>query len=326
MKIAILDGNNLAFKIFSRFKESRSGLLKNSLGIPTTVFFGFLRTLNLLVEKTKCDKTIICWDISGSYYRKKIFPLYKKHRKVLDMKEYYEELDSARKYFKRLGLNQATAKGIEADDLIGFLAYYFKDKKEKVIIVSDDKDYYQLVTSGIKIFRPIKNEFINELFVKEEYGMLPKFLPRIKALTGENTDFIPGVADIDEKNLKLIKKGLGEKTAIKILKNRKNLKDAIENCEFERWNDLLKLKRKQIFLSYKLSRIRTKKKQYLDWEQDLLLKALESLKEIKKPKVKTILRLMADLEIQSINIIFILKKLGIQLKGASADGGFKIKT
>jgi DNA polymerase-1 len=313
MKIAIIDGNNLSFKIFSAMKESRGGLLKSTMGVPTTVIFGMLRTLNFLAMKTSFDKVVICWDVSGSYYRKKLFKLYKAHRKYVDMKDYFEELDSARMYLRKLGINQAIAKGIEADDVIGFLSHKFVDMGHSAVIVSDDKDFFQVTKHCVKIYRPVKDEFINESEVFEQFGMKPHLLPRIKAITGEDTDFIPGCCDINEKDKKLIKCGLGEKTAMKLLAGKKDLKDAIENCELEKWKDKLKEKRKQIFLSYKLAKIRTKVDKYQDWERPLLYMAIEDAFEERKIKVRKVSRLINMLEIKAMNVPFILKRLGVKL-------------
>jgi 5'-3' exonuclease len=101
MKIAIIDGNNLAYKAYAQFVESKYGLLKNSMGVPTTIIFSLMRTLSLLANKTSCDKVIICWDIGGgNQWRRNIFPLYKKNRSYKDMNDYFAELESARIYFK----------------------------------------------------------------------------------------------------------------------------------------------------------------------------------------------------------------------------------
>ncbi len=319
MRIAILDGNNLAYKSYSVFKESRSGLLTNSFGVPTTVIFSLLRTFHSLVQKTQFDHVVICWDTSGSYYRRGLFPLYKKHRVYTDMKDYFLELDACREHLEIMGFNQAIAKGIEADDSIGFLAHTFKDQGHKVVVVSDDKDFYQIVRPGIKIYRPIKDCFMSLDEVLEEFeGVPPRELPRIKAITGEGTDFIPGVCDIDEKEMKLIKCNLGEKTAIKMIKGMKTLGEAIEkwqdNPKTKRpFKDILVAKKKQILMSYKLARIRTKEKYYLDWEKVLLKGLMETVLVKRKVKLKTVIKLKNDLEFKAINLPFILRGVGIDL-------------
>lgn len=318
MKIAILDGNNLAYKAYSVMKEGRSGLLTNSFGVPTTVIFSLLRTFHSLVVKSQFDHMVICWDTSGSYYRRGLFPLYKKHRVYTDMKDYFAELDAAREHLGIMGFNQAVAKGIEADDVIGYLAHSFKGMGHKVVVVSDDKDFYQIVKPGIRIYRPIKDNFISVDEVQEEFDLPPHELPRIKAITGEDTDFIPGVCTVDSKEMKLIKCNLGEKTAIKMVKGMKTLGEAIE-----KWEDKPKTKRpfkqilldnkQQILMSYKLARIRTKEKYYLEWEK-VLLKGLMETVLVKKPvKLKTVIKLKNDLEFKAINVPFILRGVGINL-------------
>jgi 5'-3' exonuclease len=314
MRVGILDGNNICYKSYASFKESRGGLLTNSVGIPTTCLFSMFRTLLDLVVRIKLDRIIVCWDITGSYYRREFFPLYKKHRKYVDMQDYFAELDACRDHLEQLGINQVIVKGIEADDLIGIIAHKLRPT-HRVIIISDDKDFYQVVREGIKIWRPIKNEFKTYDDVKEEFGMEPQHLPRIKALTGEDTDFIPGINDIDEKKMKIIKCGLGEKTAMKIL-GKQRLYEAIHNWKDnpkskKQWGPLLLAKEKQIMKSWKLARIRVKIEQYKDWEQKLLENIETKVLEEKKPSLKKVLRLKEFLEFKTLNLVGVLKSLGV---------------
>jgi DNA polymerase-1 len=328
MKVAILDGNNMAFAIYSQFKESRGGLLKTSMGIPTTVIFGLLRTLDALVRKTEFDRIAICWDVTGSYYRRKIYPLYKKHRKYTDMKDYFEELDSARKYLEIFGVNQCIAKGIEADDVMGYLAWSLKEKGHRIVIISNDKDFYQVLKKeSIRIYRPIMNQFKTERDIIEESGVKPKQLIRIKALMGEDSDFIPGCLDVDKENMKLIKCGFGEAAAKKVLAGKKNLADAIDTCEIERWKDRLKAKRENIMMSYKLARVRTKEDMYEDWEKELLRGLVDKAVQQNQIKVKKIIRIKNDLEIKLVDVPMVLRRLGIGVVGsANSCIGGEIKT
>lgn len=322
MKIAIVDGNNLAFKAYASFKESRQGLLFNSVGIPTTVLFSLLRTFSDLANKTSFDRIILCWDTSGSYYRRGIFKLYKKHRKYIDMKDYFEELDAARRHFDILGFNQAVAKGVEADDVIGFLAHSYRKQGHKIVIISDDKDFYQIIKKGIKIYRPCMEKFISTEEISDEYDFHPSRLAMVKAITGEDGDFIPGACEVDEKNIKLIKCSLGEKTAIKILGNHKTISQAIEawqdNPKSTRpFKEILVKRKNQILKSLKLARIRVKEKYYLDWEIPLLKELVAKSLEERTPKLRTVIRLKNDLEFKTVNMPYILKQMGIKLQGSS---------
>jgi len=328
MKVAILDGNNMSFAIYSQFKESRGGLLKTSMGIPTTVIFGLLRTLDALVKKTEFDRIAICWDVSGSYYRRKLYPLYKKHRKYIDMKDYFAELDSARKYLEIFGINQCIAKGIEADDVMGYLAWSLKNQGHRVVIISNDKDFYQVLKKeDIRIYRPIMDHFKTERDIMEEFGVNPKQLIRMKALMGEDSDFIPGCLDVDETNMKLIKCKFGEAAAKKVLDGKKNLADAIDNCTIDKWKDRLKKKRKNIMMSYKLARIRTKEEMYEDWEKELLKGLVDKAIQQNQIKVKKVMRINSDLEIKLVNIPTVLRRLGVKVIGnVSGCIGGEIKT
>lgn len=323
MKIAILDGNNIAFGIYSSFKESPRGLLRNSFGVPTTVIFGLLRTFSALAQKTSFDRIVICWDVTGSKYRKKIFPLYKSHRKYVDMKDYFGELDSARAYIEKFGFNQLIAPGIEADDVIGYFSSFLVKNGDEVIIISDDKDFFQLTRKGIKIYRPIKNEFVTKSFVMEEFGVKPKILIKAKAITGEDTDFIPGICDINVEEKKLIKCGLGISNALKILNGKKTLTEAIDTCTMDRWKDKLKVKRNQILLSYKLARIRNKEKYYEDWELKILKSLEPKALEERRVKVKDIAKLANDLEIKAFSVPLTLRKIGIKMDGNINIGEIK---
>lgn len=322
MKILIVDGNNLAYKSWSVMKDSRGGLLKTSFGIPTTVVFSMIRTFSSLVQKMNFDNIIICWDTSGSYYRREVWEHYKRNRVYVDMKDYFEELDYAREHFKQFGFRQCTLKGIEADDLIGYIAHKFRKEGHKIIIVSDDKDYYQVVRFGIKIYRPIVDKFITIDDVLEEIEINPHRLPMVKALTGEDGDFIPGVNEVDLEHKKLVKCGLGPKTAMKIIEGRKSLSEAIEKWidpakTKKPWKEKLIEKRKMIMKSYKLARIRIKDAHYLDWELKLMNEKLPVLLKPRTVNLKEVVRLAEMLEFKSMNISYILRKLGVQIKGGS---------
>jgi len=316
-KIALIDGNGLSFGIYQQFACGKEGLLQNSVGIPTTVMFGMLRSLNVLVEKTNFDYCVLCWDLYGSYYRRGIWPEYKKARKEkeqpFDMKEYFSELDDARMYFEKLGISQAIAEGVEADDLIGWLAVKYANRKDNVVIISNDKDFYQLPARRIKIYRPIKEEYVTGEDIKELFEM-PKasYYNRMLALIGDK-DEVPGIYR------------LGEKTAIKLLKEYDwNFKKLVKEHEKEYATEkdgekkkLAKIKPSR-FLALKMARIRVKDKQYLDWEVKLLKdiwKKVGDIKEKNSVKMSTINQLRDFLEIKKVNVSAVLRKIGVNVSG-----------
>jgi len=304
MKIAILDGNNISYKIYSQFHEGKSGLLKNSFGEPTTVIFGFLRSLDKLVKRTSFDKCIVAWDVGGgSKFRKKIYPDYKGNRTYKDMKPYFEELDACRDYMKIFGFNQAVVKGIEADDVIAWLAEKLR-VDHTVIIISDDKDYFQLVKRGIKIYRPIKDEFINSVYVKDEYSISPKYYSLLQAIVGEKTDNIPGI------------KGIGPVTAAKLINDYgTTIKEIVKNCDHQRWAEIIKASGKQLKINHKLTKLRKKDSHYDERDLEILNKCIKKTFSTKSRKIKRINRLRDHLEIKMINVGYILRRIGIDITG-----------
>jgi len=306
MKIAIIDGNNLSFKAYAVHKESKSGLLRSSFGDPTTVIFSILRSLDKLARKTKFDKCIIAWDVGGgSKFRKKIFPEYKGNRNYKDMQDYFDELDACRDYMKVFGFTQAIVKGIEADDIIAWLATKLR-QEHKVVIISDDKDYYQLVKRNIKIYRPIKEEFVNDVWVEDEFGIKPKYYSLLQAIVGEPGDNIPGI------------RGIGPVTAAKFIRSfGTTIRKIVKKCDNERWKDVLKDSRNQLIINHKLTRLRNKDNHYYEKDLEKLNKVLTDLFQPKKRKVRRVNRLRDNLELKSINVVYVLRRIGISIEGYS---------
>lgn len=326
MKTAlIVDGNNLYHRVYAVHKQGRQGLLHTSTGVPTTIIFGVLRALQAFTEKNAVNGIIICNDIHGSKYRKKLFPYYKANRVHKDMKEFYDELATARELFTTFGMTQFLDEGVEADDQVGFFTHTLVKKGWNVIVFSDDKDYYQLLDNGVKIWRPCVGRYATLEDVKKEFKCLPQQVPYVMAFVGQQKDNIPGICPLNDKGI-MQKIGFGPAAAIKVLGNDMmnmkiwdwiNFKDAIENAlhndEFEKWHKYL-ANRSQIFLSLKLSRIRTKLHMYDEQEQKMLLDCMERFLTTKhKVSRREIVHLKRMLELKSVQVLGTLRNLGIQV-------------
>jgi 5'-3' exonuclease len=317
----IVDGNNLAYRIYESFKHTGAGLLTNSYGVPTTVIFGIFNTFNNFVGKYKVEKAIICWDVGGgSKFRKKLFPHYKANRSYTDMDDYFAELDSARVYLEEFGVNQAVISGVEADDSIGWLAKKYA-RKDKVIIFSDDKDFYQVLGKNIKQYRPIKGILYSKSDVVEELGYDPKMQPKLDALTGQGKDNIPGASDLDADGV-MIKYGMGPAKAKQLLFNLKNpdstLKQAIKMAPdllSEKLSSQLVKNKKQVMVSFKLSRIRIKDSEYNKQELKVLQGARKVADKNIEVKSRDIVSLSSDLDFKQINTVNILKSIGVNVTG-----------
>lgn len=329
MKTLIVDSNNLSFRIFSTFKESRGGPLKTSFGVPTSVIFGIINSLNMFTSigsNGQVDRTIMCWDLGGgSKFRKGIFKLYKKNRSYKDMTDYFEELDSARKHLSTFGIMQAPCQGIEADDVLGWFATKELEAGNEVVIFSDDKDYFRLLGPGkkLKLFRPCVNEFYTYRQFKNDHNYKPKYMTLIDALTGQEKDNIPGACDLEEQKdgtWKMKKYGFGEAKAVALLEasgwSLKTLHEMLKantvKCNEAHRSQLLK-NWKNVKISKLLSRIRCNDDEYSEEELKLLRDARENCK-VSKIKLSKAMRLAGELEFNSLKakLPSILKKIGVE--------------
>lgn len=334
MRYLVIDGNNLAYKIYAAFSASNNQRLTNSVGLPTTVIYGFLNSLEAFTREYKVDRTLVCWDVGGgSAYRKSIFPLYKGNREYKDMDDFFAELDATRSYMDALGILQAPIKGIEADDVIGYIAKQLARAGDKVVIYSDDKDYYRLLSKKIKIYRPCREAMYTRKHFCKEFGKhwKPYYLSLLDALVGQEKDFIPGACDIDEERRKLIKFRFGPAKATKLLEasgfNLKKARRLLKEGEVlsEKYCQQLLKNWKQVKVSKKLAKIRTRAKHYSAEELEKLKKVEALIAKQSQVRSKKVIKLMSDLEIQTIDVIHILRSVGVKVKGKSKSNIRKLK-
>ena len=316
-RVLLIDGNNLSFRCFIVMYEA-SGTLSNTIGTPTTVIFGLLRVLYAYAEKDAVDECVVCWD-GGSKYRKKLFKYYKYNREKPKWGEqYYEELNTARKYFAKLGIKQMQIRGIEADDLVGYLSRYYRSKGDRVTVFSDDKDFFQLGGLGIKIYRPTKQELIDDVEMENRLGYPTKWLPKVVALTGEAKDNIPGIGGVDKQHI-IKKVGMGPATAAKLLtgpngKCRKlvEVRDGIDpkNRFFEGFKNNFDM----VKVGYLLSRIRIKDKQYKKWELEKIDEAMSDILGSKTVTKSMLSQIGEFLEFKHINLHKLLTRIEVAVK------------
>jgi 5'-3' exonuclease len=344
--LLVIDGNNLGYRIWSSFVEKGGHGLSNSLGQPTTVIYGMLRALETFAKSNKVDKTVVCWDLpGGSAWRKGLFKHYKANRVYKDMQPYFDELDACRCYLTGFGIPQMQCKGIEADDVIAFVARdSIAENGKKTIVFSDDKDYYQLLTPSVSIWRPCVEKFYTIENFREEYsieGFQPKHLALVDALTGRDKDNIPGACELD-KNGVMQKYGFGPAKAIGLavaggyrLANLHALLKAADGkggpvggaALNQKFITQLLAKWEQVKVSYLLSRLRYKKKWYTSKELELMLSQYENA--VNNPTLvrrTNILQLMENLEVRTLNILPLLVNIGVKLDGKAKDTAVRIKT
>lgn len=206
-KILLIDGNSMANRAFY---ATMGRMMKTPTGISTNAVYGFFQIMFKTIEEEKPDKIIVAFDISSSEKRTKIFNEYKagRHKAPEDLTIQFPII---KELLKTMNIPIVQKDGIEADDILGAIAKKEGKKENKIIILTGDRDYFQLVDINVNIRYPKtimgKTEYIiyDNYKINEEYGLTSEKLIEVKALMGDASDNIPGV------------KGIGEKTALKLI-------------------------------------------------------------------------------------------------------------
>jgi DNA polymerase-1 len=191
MDVLLVDGNNIAFRSFAV-----GGL--SWKGENTGAIYGTLRAVLAARKEARPDRTIVCWDHGKSEWRQKLYPEYKAGRKEDKARQGFDLVDFHRQIlilwdaFTYLGVCQLTTYGVEADDLIGILA---ARANGNVTILSNDRDFCQLLSPTVSILREKKERFTVSKF-RREYGFSPQRWTTFRALSGDPSDNIPGLPGI----------------------------------------------------------------------------------------------------------------------------------
>ena len=220
-KILLIDGNSMANRAFY---ATMGRMMKTPTGISTNAVYGFFQIMFKTIEEEKPDKIIVAFDISSSEKRTKIFSEYKagRHKTPEDLTMQFPII---KELLRMMNIPIVQKDGIEADDILGAIAKKEGKKGNKIIILTGDRDYFQLVDINVNIRYPKtimgKTEYIiyDNYKINEEYGLTPEKLIEVKALMGDASDNIPGV------------KGIGEKTALKLIIQFENLEKIYEYIE-----------------------------------------------------------------------------------------------
>ena len=215
-RVILIDGSNLIFRAFHSVPPD----LATSTGIPTNAVYGVLKLFRGLVNELVPDFVVVVWDAGKKTFRHQEDPLYKAHRPPTDdrLKKQFSIVKEALDILKVPQITPHT--DYECDDMIGTLATRVSDAGLEAIIVSSDKDFFQLASQTIKIYNPhrVKKQrglLIDDKYVCAEYGVTPQQTVDVKALTGERTDGIVGV------------KGIGDKTAQKLIQTYGSLENLL---------------------------------------------------------------------------------------------------
>ena len=192
--------------------------LTTSTGIPTNAVYGFIKLINKIKNEQKPDYIAVCFDHPSKNFRHQLSPIYKANRKQID-EDLIKQMPIARQAVHAMQLASFEVAGFEADDIIGTVAKKAEKEGVKVVIVTGDKDLFQLVNDNIHIWNESKNIMFDSQKVYEKYGLYPDKIVDMLALMGDNCDNVCGI------------KGIGEKTAVKLINTYGSVENIIANVE-----------------------------------------------------------------------------------------------
>ncbi len=219
--LLLVDGHSLAFRSFYAFSKGIDGGLTTKEGFPTSVTYGFLKSLLDNCKNISPEGVCITFDTEKPTFRHELDPNYKANRDVAP-DVFFQDIEQLEIILEEsLNLPIFKSPGYEADDLLGTIANDASSKGWCVNILSGDRDLFQLVDDQKDIYvlymgggpyaKSGNPTLMNENGVKEKLGVAPERVVDLKALTGDNSDNIPGI------------KGVGPKTAINLLKENDTL-------------------------------------------------------------------------------------------------------
>lgn len=245
MKLLVLDGNSIINRAFYGIK-----LLSTKNGDYTNAVYGFLNMLKRFEDMCSPDAVTVAFDVHAPTFRHKKYDLYKAGRHAMP-DELRQQMPVVKNILHLLGIKTIECEGWEADDVLGTLAKSCRDNGNECYIATGDRDSLQLAHDGVKVLlaRTKSTDVCDEKTIKEEYGVTPHQLIQVKALQGDSSDNIPGVA------------GVGPKTAIDLISKYGTLDYIYDNLDSLEIKPGVKAKlekdKDNAYLSLDLGEIRT---------------------------------------------------------------------
>ncbi|WP_300409952.1 DNA polymerase I [Lagierella sp.] len=216
-KFMIIDGSSLIFRAFYAIRN-----LTTKDGIYTNGVYGFLTMYYKAIEMYNPDYICVVLDKSGPVFRVEDYKDYKANRDKAPS-ELSSQFGILKDILQAMNVCYEEETGFEADDIAGTLSKRAFKEGYEVLLVTGDRDYLQLINKGVRVLLTVKGisqtENYDEEKVMEKYGLVPKELIDVKGLMGDSSDNIPGVP------------GVGEKTALKLIKEYKSIENVYENLE-----------------------------------------------------------------------------------------------
>ncbi len=240
-KIYLIDGSAFIYRAYHAVAP-----LSNSAGLPTHAIFGFHNILKRVLKEKAPSHIAVIFDAKGPVFRHEMYSEYKANRPPMP-----DDLVVQIPYIKELvtafGICSLELAGVEADDLIATATQILKKQDCEVVVVSGDKDLFQLVDEQVVVWEPMRDRIIDVQAVKDKYKVGPSQLLDCYALIGDSSDNVPGVP------------GVGPKTAEKLINQYQSLDGVYEHLDQMKKSKLkerLESNRDAAFLSRDLIRLK----------------------------------------------------------------------
>ncbi len=243
-KLFLIDGYSLLYRSYYAIKR-----LSTSKGFPTNAIYGFLNMLRKIKEKEKPYYLGVVFDVKGPTIRHKAYKEYKATRKPMP-EDLTIQLPLVKKIIKAMNVPSFEFENYEADDVLGSLAKQATSQNVKTVIVTHDKDLFQLVNQSTTIYDPVKEIYLDNKKVKERFGVFPYQVVDVLALWGDPTDNVPGVPGIGEKTSKTLINQFG--SLENLIKNLPQLKNPRLREKIEKNLDKLRLSQQLVTIEENL--------------------------------------------------------------------------
>jgi len=286
-KLFLLDGTALAYRAYYAFIGRP---LVTSGGMNVSAVYGFTNSLIKILEEEKPDYIAVVFDSSQPTFRHEMHPEYKATREKMP-EDMAIQLQKLKEVIEAFNIPILEIPGYEADDVMGTIAKIAESKGIETYLVTGDKDFLQLVSPMIKIYRTTKGladiEIVDVDKVKQEWGVTPEQIVDVLGLMGDKVDNVPGVP------------GIGEKTAVQLIKEFGSIENLIKNVDripTQKIKENLKSSIEKALLSKTLVTIKT------DVPLDINIYSLKA----SQPNREKLAELFYELEFKSL-----IKKLGL---------------
>ena len=244
--LLLIDGNAIMHRAYHALPP-----FKSSDGTPTNVVYGYLSMLNKIVTDFKPDYLISCFDTPKPTFRNKLFKSYQIQRPKID-DDFIVQIPIVKQALDAAGINRIEKDGYEADDLIGTITKIFEINKFRIVILTGDKDIFQLITDNVFVAAPqlgLANiKIFDKSEVEKKLDVSPNQIVEYKALVGDPSDNYLGAS------------GIGPKTASKLIHQFgtvDNIYKNLEKVESEKVKEILEKEKDNVYVSKKLATIIT---------------------------------------------------------------------